>query len=112
MPFQIENADDELIFRNYTTHRDAVRTAMGYGVFPNLVRALEAYSAFDTALANDLSDPDLLEYHASIMQAVGPHIGQLRQLAAGIVQIMQQIETHQPGTFGIQLPTPPAEPEA
>lgn len=111
MPFTIETAQDEEVFRAYTTHRDAVRSEMGYGVYPNLIRALESYIAFDAALAGDLNDPDLLNYHDSTIQAVAPYIAQLRQLAAGIVQIMQQIETHQPGTFGIQLPTPPAEPE-
>jgi DNA-binding GntR family transcriptional regulator len=36
---------------------------MGYGVYPNLVKALETYAAFDAALANELSDPDLLMRH-------------------------------------------------
>lgn len=110
MPFTIDTPQDEEIFRAYTTHRDAVRSAMGYGVYPNLVRALESYIAFDAALTGPLNDPDLVNYHVSTIQAVAPYISRLRELAADIVQIMQQIEMHQPGTFGIQLPTP-AEPE-
>ena len=109
MPFRIETQEDEQLFRAYTQHRDAVRNVMGYGVYPNLVKALETYAAFDAALANELSDPDLLEYHASTMQVVAPYIAQLRQLAQGMTQIMVAIETAQPGAFGIQLP--PTEPE-
>lgn len=104
MPFSIATADDEQLFREYTGHRDQVRTVMGHGVYPNLVKALETYATFDAALANGLSDPDLLEYHASTMQTVAPYIAQLRQLAQGMVQIMVAIETAQPGAFGIQLP--------
>jgi len=110
MAFAIVTAEDEQLFREYTSHRDKVRAVMGHGVYPNLVKALETYAAFDAALANGLSDPDLLEYHASTMQTVAPYITQLRQLAQGMVQIMVAIETAQPGAFGITLPV--QEPEA
>jgi len=109
MSFAIETPEDEQLFREYTGHRDQVRTVMGHGVYPNLVKALETYATFDAALANGLSDPDLLEYHASTMQTVAPYITQLRQLAQGMVQIMLAIETAQPGAFGIPLPV--QEPE-
>jgi hypothetical protein len=113
MPFVIETAEDEQLFREYTTHRDEVRAVMGQGVYPNLVKALSTFAAFDAALANGLSDPDLLEYHASTMQTVAPHIAQLRQLAQGMTQIMVAIETAQPGAFGIVVPVvPPEEPIA
>jgi hypothetical protein len=111
MPFQIETAEDEMLFRAYTQHRDAVRGVMGQGVYPNLIKALETYAAFDAALANGLSDPDLLEYHASTMQTVAPYITRLRQLAQGMTQIMVAIETAQPGAFGIQLPVEPEKPK-
>lgn len=111
MPFRIETTEDEQLFRAYTEHRDAVRGVMGQGVYPNLVKALSTYAAFDAALANGLSDPDLLEYHASTMQTVAPYIAQLRQLAQGMTQIMVAIEMAQPGAFGIQLPTEPERPK-
>ena len=112
MPLRIETQEDEQLFRAYTQHRDAVRNVMGYGVYPNLVKALETYAAFDAALANELSDPDLLEYHASTMRQVAPYIAQLRQLAQGMTQIMVAIEMAQPGAFGIQLPVvEPKKPE-
>lgn len=107
MGFTITTVDDERLWHAYREHRDAVRSVMGHGVYPNLVRALETYAAFDAALANGLSDPDLLEYHASTMQTVAPYIAQLRQLAQGMTQIMVAIETAQPGAFGIQLPQEP-----
>ena len=111
MPFKIETQEDEQLFRAYTQHRDAVRAVMGHGVYPNLVKALETCAAFDAALENGLSDPDLLEYHASIMQTVAPYIAQLRQLAQGMTAIMVAIETAQPGAFGITLPVEPEKPE-
>lgn len=104
MPFVIVTAEDEQLFQKYTSHRNEVRAVMGHGVYPNLVKALQVYAAFDAALANGLSDPDLLNYHASTMQIVAPYIAQLRQLAQGMVQIMLAIETAQPSAFGIPLP--------
>jgi myo-inositol-1-phosphate synthase len=109
MGFTITTEDDERLWHAYREQRDAVRSVMGQGVYPNLVKALETYAAFDAALANGLSDPDLLEYHASTMQIIAPYIAQLRQLATGMTQIMVAIETAQPGAFGIQLPV--QEPE-
>ena len=103
MPFQIETAEDELLFRSYTQHRDAVRDVMGYGVYPNLVKALATYAAFDEALAGSLSDPDLIKYHVSLMAQIAPHVEQLRAGAAQIVQIMAEIEMAAPGSFGIQV---------
>ena len=111
MGFTITTEEDERLWHQYREQRDAVRSVMGQGVYPNLVKALETYAAFDVALANGLSDPDLLGYHASTMQIIAPHIAQLRQLATGMTQIMVAIETAQPGAFGIQLPVaPPEEP--
>jgi hypothetical protein len=111
MPFQIKTSEDELLFRVYTGHRDNVRSVMGHGVYPNLVKALETYAAFDEALEDELSDPDLLIYHAGLMQTVAPYVEQLRQLATRMVQIMEAIETAQPGVFGIYLPGQPKEPK-
>lgn len=106
MPFEIITTEDELLFREYTQHRDAVRNVMGYGVYPNLVKALETYAAFDAALDGELADPDLLAYHAGLMGPIAPYIAQLRAGAAGIVQIMQGIEAAGPGTFGIAVQRP------
>ncbi len=101
------STDEELLFRSYTQHRENVRNVIAHGVYPNLVKALETWAAFDAALANGLSNPDLLAYHESTMTPVAPYIAQLRQLATSMVQIMQGIETAAPGTFGIALPVAP-----
>ena len=93
MPFKIETQEDELLFRAYTAHRDAVRSIMGHGVYPNLVKALETYVAFDAALANGLSDPDLLEYHASAMQVVAPQRSKRRTVGAGKVMSTRRART-------------------
>lgn len=106
MPFPV-NTTEELLFRSYTAHREAVRNAVAHGVYPNLVKALETWADFDAALANGLSNPDLLAYHESTMAPVSPYIAQLRQLATSMVQIVQGIETAAPGTFGITLPVAP-----
>ncbi len=110
MPFQINTAEDEQLFRLYTTHRDEVRNVMGYGVYPNLKKALEIYAAFDAALAGPLADEDLIAYHANLMTPIAPYIAQLRAAAETSVAIMEAIETAAPGTFGITLPAGPPAP--
>lgn len=112
MPFTINTASDEQLFRSYTSHRDAVRDVMGHGVYPNLRRALTVYAAFDAALADDLADQDLLAYHQALMAQIAPYVAMLRAAAAQIVEIMDMIEANAPGTFGIAptyMPSPPPE---
>lgn len=104
MPFQITTAEDEQLFRLYTQHRDEVRNVMGYGVYPNLKKALEVYAAFDAALAGPLADEDLIAYHTTLMTPIAPYIAQLRAGAEQIVAIMEAIEAVAPTTFGIPLP--------
>lgn len=103
MSFAIATAQHEQLFRAYTAHRDAVRAAMGYGVYPNLVKALAMYDALDQALANELADPDLVAYHDSLITPIAPYVAQMRSAAAGIVAIMRAIETAAPGTFDIAV---------
>lgn len=115
MSFAINTATDEQLFRSYTSHRDAVRDVMGHGVYPNLRRALSVYAAFDTALAGDLADHDLLAYHQALMAAIDPYVSMLRAAAAQIVEVMDMIEANAPGTFGIAptytpSPLPPEGP--
>lgn len=112
MPFQGFSPDDERLLRLYTQQRDEVRDVMGYGVYPNLVKAIETLAAFDAALAGPLADEDLIAYHESLMAPIAPYMAQIQQLAAGMVAIMQAIEMASPGTFGITLPVAPVPPEA
>ena len=114
MPFQGFSSEDERLLRLYTQHRDEVRNVMGYGVYPNLKKAIETYDAFDAALAGPLADEDLVAYHESLMTQIAPYVAQLRAGAEQIVAIMEAIETAAPGTFGITLPAnlPAPPPEA
>ncbi len=113
MGFTITTEDDERLWHAYREQRDALRNVMGYGVYPNLVKAIETLTAFETALAGPLADEDLIAYHESLMAPIAPYMAQIQQLAAGMVAIMQAIETASPGTFGITLPVaPPEEPPA
>jgi hypothetical protein len=103
--FVISNEVDERLFVEYIRQRDLVRSVMGGGVYPNLVKALEVYAAFDLALAEGgpLADAELLVYHGALLAPIAPYITALREAAAGIVATMQAIEAASPGTFGIPL---------
>lgn len=109
MGFTITTEEDERLWHAYREQRDTLRNVMGYGVYPNLVKAIETLTAFETAMAGPLADEDLLAYHESLMAPIAPYMAQIQQLAAGMVAIMQAIETAAPGTFGITLPV--VEPE-
>jgi hypothetical protein len=106
--FVISSEEDERRFVQYVALRDQVRQVLGGGVYPNLVKALEVYAAFDTALdeGGALADAELSAYNAALMGPIAPYIAELRAAAAGIVATMQAIETASPGTFGIALPNP------
>jgi len=108
---KINNYDDEKRFRAYTAHRDALQNVMEFGAFPNLVRAIELFDAFDEAMAGELADEELAAYHESVMGNVAPHIAMLRQLAEQFVGIMEAIETAAPGTFNITVRPVAVEPE-
>ena len=97
--------EDEALFREYTRQRDDIRGVMGYGVYPNLIKALAVYAAMDVALAKGgaLDDDDLRAYHEKLMLPIAPYIEDIRKAATGICQIMQAIELASPGTFGIEL---------
>ena len=104
--FVIASEADEALLRTYIAHRDATRDTLGNGVYPNLVKAISQYAAFDAALAGELAEPGLLAYHAMLMGPIAPFVAQLRAKAEEIVAIMQGIEAASPGTFGIAVPTP------
>lgn len=101
--FIIAAEADEVLFRDYTRARDEIRGVMGYGVFPNLIKALAVYAAFDAALAEGgaLHDTDLLAYHETLFAPIAPYVEQIRVAAQGIADTMLAIELASPGTFGI-----------
>lgn len=105
----IATFNDENLFRAYLAGRDAPRSTMAYGVYPNAVKALAEYDALVVRLAPGGDLEAFGEYHQAVTINVQPYIVQLQQYMAGIVQIMQAIETAAPTTFGIELPQVPQE---
>jgi hypothetical protein len=101
--------EDEALFREYTRQRDEIRNVMGCGVYPNLVKALAVYAAFDAALSEGgaLGDADLLAYHATLFAPIAPYVKQIRTAAQGITDTMLAIELASPGTFGISAQEQP-----
>lgn len=95
---------DEQLFNQYMAARDAPRSTMAYGVYPNAAKALADYTALLTRLASDGDLAQFGDYHVEVTAAVQPYIVQLQQYMTGIVQIMQGIEAVAPGTFGVELP--------
>ena len=93
---------DESEFRQYITQRDAPRSAMAHGVYPNCVACLARYAELETALNGELAD--VADYHAQITAQVQPYIAQLQLHMEAIAQIVETIETAAKGTFGIELP--------
>lgn len=89
------------LLTEYAAMRNAPRDTMGYGVYPNCVKALTDYTALQSWLAEH---DDLSADHAAMIAAVAPHIETLQQAMQTIVATMQAIERAAPGTFGIELP--------
>lgn len=100
----IATFEDENLFRNYLAGRDAPRSTMAYGVYPNALKALAEYDALVVRLAPGGDLESFGDYHQAVTVNVQPYIVQLQAAMTAIVQIMQGIETVAPGTFGIQLP--------
>lgn len=87
--------------QQYATIRNAPRSTMAHGVYPNCLKALAEYQALVDWLA---VHPDWQQSHADMVAAVLPHVTALQQAMQTIVATMQAIETAAPGTFGIALP--------
>lgn len=81
--------------------RNAPRSTMAFGVYPNAVKALTEYQALVDWLA---AHPDWQQSHVDMVAAVLPYVTALQQGMQTIVATMQAIETAAPGTFGIALP--------
>lgn len=88
------------IYSEYLAHRNAPRSAMAHGVYPNCVRALADYADLEAWLTDH---PDMADSHATMIAAVAPHIATLQSAMQTIVSTMQAIEQAAPGTFGIEV---------
>lgn len=85
------------IYSEYLAHRNAPRSTMAHGVYPNCVKALADYAALEAWLTDH---PDMAESHAAMIAAVAPHIAALQDAMQTIINTMQAIEQAAPGTFG------------
>lgn len=101
--YTINTEADETRFRQYAQQRDEIRMVIGTKIYPNLVKALASYAALDETL----HDESLRAYHDKLMGPITPYIKDLRELAAGIIAIIDAIDDASPGTFGSARPLPP-----
>lgn len=111
MGFEINSPADEQLLLTYASARNRMRDTVAYGVYHHLIVALEAYDQLDalvaTLAAGAGNQPVLAAYHASLMASITTETAALRAAAEDVITNIEAIETLQPGTFGITLPTPP-----
>lgn len=102
----INNLTNELQFTDYHKRRGEIRDGLRYGVYPNLKRALDLYTAFnaDYAPGGPLYDAEIWAYYTANIAPVAEYIEDMMAAAQTIVGIMEQVEAAAPGTFGIDLP--------
>lgn len=86
------------LYTQYASMRNAPRSTMAHGVYPNCIKALADYAALETWLGDH---PDMADSHATMIAAVAPHIAALQDAMQTIINTMQAIEAAAPGTFGI-----------
>jgi len=75
--------------KEYTKLRDDARYAISKGVWPNIVKALNAYNALEEALQGELSE--WAETHAASTAAVAPYIATLRQHLEAAQAVIEQV---------------------
>ena len=104
----INNLDNELQFTEYHRRRGELRDALRFGVYPNLVKALQLYNAFIADYGPDGAnyDAELWAYYQANIAPISAVQDVLMSGAQSIVTAMKMVETAAPGTFGIELPKP------
>jgi hypothetical protein len=110
----INNLANELQFTEYHRRRGELRDSLRFGVYPNLRRALEIYTAFvaDYGPNGALYDAELWEYYQATIAPVAEGQAAMIAAAQAIVGVMEATERAAPGTFGIEAPLEPVpEPE-
>ena len=102
----VNNLDNEAQFSAYLARRGELRDCIRFGVYPNLKRLLALYTLFlaDYAPGGPLHDAQLWAYYLSNIEPVAANQAAMMLSAAGIADMLEQVETAAPGTFGIELP--------
>ncbi len=101
----INNLENELQFTDYHRRRGELRDALRFGVYPNLVKALEIYVAFVADYGPDGAryDAELWEYYQQTIAPIADVQDGMMAGAQQIVAAMEAVEAASPGTFGIEL---------
>lgn len=107
MTISLKNATEENELIRYLAARDAPRSTMAHGVYPNAKKALAEYDDLIVLLGGDMAKFEL--YHEELTKEVKMYVGMLQEALTTIVNVMEGIETAAPGTFGIPLPPVPEE---
>jgi hypothetical protein len=111
MAFEITSPADEQLLATYTRARNKVRETVAYGIYPQVLAALQAYDELDglvVALAQGTQkQQSLAAYHAGLMVSIADETANLRVSAEALIASIETIETLQPGAFGIPLPPSP-----
>lgn len=103
----INNLTNELQFTEYHRRRGELRDSLRFGVYPNLVKALQLYNAFmaDYGPGGANYDEELWAYYLQTIAPIANVQDDMMTGAQAIVTAMEMVETAAPGTFGIDLPT-------
>lgn len=107
MTISLKNATEENELIRYLAARDAPRSTMAHGVYPNAKKALQEYDDLQVLLGGGMAK--FAGYHDEVIKDVKLFVGQLQGALQTIVNVMEGIETAAPGTFGIPMPQPPPE---
>jgi hypothetical protein len=101
----IDSLEQERRFTEYHRRRGELRDALRNGVYPNLVKALALYQAFnaDYAPGGSQYDEALWNYYLSNIAPVAAQMADMIAAATAIVGIMEAVEQAAPGTFGIEV---------
>jgi hypothetical protein len=111
MAFEITSPADEQLLATYTRARNQVRDTVSFGIYPQVLAALQAYAELDSLVAGlaqgAAKEQALAAYHAGLMVSIADETAALRMSAEALIASIETIEALQPGTFGIQLPPGP-----
>lgn len=110
---EITTLEQEQQFTEYHRRRGELRDSLRFGVYPNLVKALALYQAFnaDYAPGGAQYDEALWTYYQSNIQPVAAQMADMIAAAEAIVGIMETVELAALGTFGIEVSAPSPEPD-
>ena len=102
----VNNLDNEQQFAAYLARRGELRDCIRFGVYPNIKRLLALHLLFlaDYGPGGPSHDAQLWAYYQDNIEPLAAHQAAMIDNAAGVVDMLEQVERATPGTFGIELP--------